>query len=165
MTMNTAAMSEQAKPDFEMHAMVRIFTGELAPEHLTQSIGMFPSRVTRKGEEQRQSSTDSWVFSTSPKFAANQWILDSGEAPANAPLEDMVDGLLSRFDGKEPVLRNWTKDAYLTIAAYGYKHMPPITLRPEQLERLASLGLTLDVDLHDLTEAQDNEEVEARGDK
>jgi len=165
MTMNNAVMTEQAKPDFEMRASVRIYTGELAPEHLTQSIGMFPSRVTRKGEERRQSSTDSWVFSTSPKFAANQWILDSGEAPENADLEDLVDRLLSRFEGKEPVLRNWTKEAYLSVAAYGHNYMPPITLRPEQLERLASLGLTLDVDLHDLTEAQDNEEDEARGDK
>lgn len=163
MTMNSAMM-EQLKPDFEMHAIVRIDTGELAPEHLTQSIGMFPSRVTRKGEEKRPSSRDSWVLSTNPKFAANQWILESGAAPENAELEDLVDILLSRFEGKEPVLKNWTKDAYLTVAAYGYRHMPPITLRPEQLERLAALGLTLDVDLYDLTQNQDNEEDKKRGD-
>lgn len=164
MMMNSAVMKEQAQPDFEMHASVRICTGELAPEHLTQSIGMFPSRVTRKGEEKRPTSRDSWVLSTNPKFAANQWILDSGQAPGNAVLEDLVDSLLSRFEGKEPVLKNWTKDAYLSVAAYGHSYMPPITLRPEQLERLASLGLTLDVDLYDWTDAQDDEEDTTRGD-
>ncbi len=164
MMMNSAMMNEQAKPDFEMHASVRIFTGELAPEHLTQSIGMFPSRVTRKGEEKRPTSRDSWVLSTTPKFAANQWILDSGQAPENAELEELVDSLLSRFEGKEPALKNWTKEAYLSVAAYGHSYMPPITLRPEQLERLAALGLTLDVDLHDLTQEHNNEEDTTRGD-
>ncbi len=144
-------------PDFEISVSLEIDTQESSPDAVTQSLGVFPSLVTRKGEPEAPEGEHHSVLTHQALNSHNLWRLDSGLPAANTTLADQIDALLDRLEGKEEEVQKWAEGAHVFVAAYAYNRVPLLTLSPDQMSRMAALGVTLEVDLHDLTHAQDND--------
>ncbi|WP_417464528.1 DUF4279 domain-containing protein [Kordiimonas sp.] len=139
-------------PDFEIYTSLRINSLESSPDAVTKSLGLFPSRVSRKGEQECASGVESFAEDFGPLSTKNLWVLHSGLAAENTPLSAQIDALLGQLEGREEPVRKWAKNAWVTVEAYAHKAVPALTLTPEQMKRMAALGITLDVDFHDLTQ-------------
>ncbi|NVJ97786.1 MAG: DUF4279 domain-containing protein [Alphaproteobacteria bacterium] len=156
--MNTAPAYEmEAHPDFEISVSLEIDTMESSPDAVTKSLGVFPSLVTRKGEPEAPGGEHHSALQHQRLNSHNLWRLDSGLPKANTCLSDQIDALLDRLEGKEDEVQKWAEGAHVAVSAFAYTTVPSLTLTPEQMRRMAALGVTLDVDLHDLTRPGHND--------
>lgn len=154
---SSAAYKMTANPDFEISVCLEIDTKESSPDAVTKSLGVFPSLVLRKGEPEAPGGEHHSVLVHQRLNSQNLWRLDSGLPAANTALNDQINALLDRFEGKESEVQKWSEGAHVSVAAYAYTSVPSLTLTPTQMSRLAALGVTLDVDLHDLTQTEHND--------
>ncbi|NVJ71255.1 MAG: DUF4279 domain-containing protein [Alphaproteobacteria bacterium] len=157
MTSCAAAYEMTANPDFEISVGLEIDAKESSPDAVTQSLGVFPSLVTRKGEPDAPAGEHPSALGGHPRHRHNLWRLDSGLPAANTALSEQIDALLSRLEGKEEQVQKWAEGAHVYVNAFAYQTVPNLTLSPEQMRRMAALGVTLEVDLHDLTRAEHND--------
>ena len=153
-----------AAAGFRINASLSIDSFESSPDAVTRSLGLFPSRVCRKGEAERATGIDTFVGEAGPRHRQNLWVLKAKAAPSlseanaaagNRVLEKQVTALLDQLSGREDALKNWAQGARVSVAAYALGQMPALTLPPAQMQRLAALGISLDLDIHDLTDTDD----------
>lgn len=155
--MMTQAAYKMADPEFEISVSLQIDTKESSPDAVTKSLGVFPSLVTRKGEPEAPGGEHPSALGGQRRHDQNLWQLDSGLPTADTAFTDQMDALLDRLEGKEIEVRKWAEGAQVSVAAYAYTSVPSLKLRPEQMRRMAALGLTLEMDLHDLTRPEHND--------
>jgi formate dehydrogenase maturation protein FdhE len=153
-----ARRQQQANPEFEISVSLKIDARESSPDAVTKSLCVFPSEVCRKGEPARTEGEHPSAVAGYPRHERNLWRLDGTLPAANAELSEQIDTILDQLEGKEAAVRKWAAHALMRVEAYAYRSVPALTLAPRQMARMAALGLALDVDLHDLTHAQDNDE-------
>lgn len=113
----------------ETYATLRIYPGEVAPERVTERLGLDPSetqRTTRAGRP------------------LNGWFLSTEGAVQSRDLRSHLDWLLDRLEGSGAALRELVQaGAKVDVSCYWLSaggHGGP-TLTPRQMARLAELQL------------------------
>jgi Domain of unknown function (DUF4279) len=127
------------------HATVCIYGDSLDPETVTRDLGIQPTDAHRRGEIRNGDRRRPLVYRT------GGWFLESRMVVSSRDLRQHIDWLLDQLGGKGDVLRRIRDSEHTTIiscfweSAHGYGG--PM-LWPEQIARLAALGLELWFDVY-----------------
>jgi hypothetical protein len=121
---------------------LRIVGHDLNTEEVTQTLGLSPTQVRKRGERRGEGSTwtsNTWVFEVLPPVGGDWVSLDD----ALVSLLSAIDPIRSRL---EPYLR--TNDVYLWCGHFTSSFGGGPTLSPSVLKSLANLGVRLCLDTY-----------------
>ena len=109
------------------------------PDELTALVGIVPSKVWRIGES---------IDKSKRTYKSNGWRISAEPPPTE--VEAGVDALFTKVASCWEALRLLSIDCRveLSIVIYVGQQVPAIHLRPDQLDRLAELGASIDIDLY-----------------
>jgi hypothetical protein len=130
----------------QIQVSFKLYGFQCDPSEITDLLGMQPDRVLRAGEALETPGTQGRVIS---KF--NQWVL---HAPiSNSPmLEDHIEPLVTRLEPIAVELGQLPSDAdrEISIAVYitDTESIPGMHLERALIERIASLGLAIDLSIY-----------------
>ena len=140
----------------EIHVALEVRSLEVDPSEITERVGLQPSRSWRRGDDKgtRTHRDNGWVLTTTPRpawdFADPMAELLGWIEPSRKGIRDLI--------GSRPV------SVRLSLVGYLGTDAPAIYLENGLIERIARLGLDLNVDLHLMgpSESDDVEEEEER---
>ena len=116
-----------------------------APEEITASLGIEPTRIYRKGESKIVGSPPREL---PMKHKESVWILD---APDNdADIERKLEWLANKLSDRAEAVKRITEKcpAEVSIVIYSGDANPGLRLSSQLLMKIADLGLDVDVDLY-----------------
>lgn len=133
-----------AKPGNEVKVHLTLTSADGSPEDVTARLGLQPTKSWRVGDP---------IGRSARSYATNGWSLSSG-LDASAELDDHVRALLGLVEPVLPALRelpgHWNLE--LSCALYAREYVPACHFDRKTVERLASIGAEIDVDLYCLTQ-------------
>jgi hypothetical protein len=133
-----------SSPGNEVTVRLTLTSTDGSPEDVTARLGLQPTQSWRTGDP---------IGKSARLYAMNGWSLSSG-LDASAELDDHVRALLGLLEPAMPALRELSErwDLELSCALYAREYVPACHFDRETIERLASIGAEIDVDLYCLTQ-------------
>ena len=127
-------------PEIKVRFIVSDFSFE--PEKITELLRLKPSKTWKTG--------DLVTPRTIHKHKQNGWMLALHAASASDTVATLVDNLLKTLEPSTEALKSLAKEAEfeLSIIIYMEGETPELNLPPAQINRLAELNASIDVDLY-----------------
>lgn len=127
------------------YAHLRVYTGEMEPEWVTQRLRVSPTHVNRKGESKVNSLGRERVSKR------NGWFLSSEGKSSSLDLRRHLDWLLDKLEPSASQLRELQEAPGVTMDVsciwWSAHAQGGPTLWPEQMRRLANLNLECQFDI------------------
>lgn len=128
----------------EIRAKLTVASDVLSPQEIAALVGIEPDDTQVKGEKNRLSTKE---------YAQHVWRIRNGEsilsdATRIEQMERCISQLLRRVASSAPAIRRLSGDNLVEIGIYIFaREVPPIELTKEQVESIARLGATEDIDV------------------
>ena len=124
-----------------------VITGfECSPEHITNLIGVNPTKVWKRGEIVHPKAKNI--------HKESGWLLSSQCDAVNSSIDEQISTLSNVIT---PILGNFHKlpeglEIELSCIINAYEYMPPICFSTDSVAFASKLGASIDVDIYDLIE-------------
>jgi hypothetical protein len=124
-----------------------VITGfECSPEHITNLIGVNPTKVWKRGEIVHPKAKNI--------HKESGWLLSSQRDAVNSSIDEQISTLSNVIT---PILGNFHKlpeglEIELSCIINAYEYMPPICFSTDSVAFASKLGASIDVDIYDLIE-------------
>ena len=127
------------------YAELRIYSGFMDPETVTNQLGVAPTSLQKKGERRVNS------LGRTREVILNGWFLSSESEVSSRDLRQHLDWLLDKIEPSAPQLSNLQTAAGLTMLVnciwWSAKGQGGPTLWPEQMQRVSALDLECSFDI------------------
>lgn len=134
---------------YTIKARIVIHGFECFPDYITSIIGVNPSKVWRQGDKVHPKAIN--------QHKENGWLLSSPSEEANSSVDEQVRALseivLPRIDNFMKLPEGAETELSFIVRAYEY--MPSISFSLDTISFLSRLKASVDIDVYDLTDEED----------